>query len=157
LFALSLLIEPLDGLLLLSFPIVALFHFPADSSYAISLKFLFGSFADHPWPGRLIAKGRPKPTPTLSAWRSGASYASTRFAQRLKVSFQQFDDKRLIARPTPAVAINAANQHLAVTVDLDERPTAVGTIHLEELFETCCAKDFSRRAKEKTPPGESII
>jgi hypothetical protein len=39
----------------------------------------------------------------------------------LEVIFQQFHDERLIARVTPAIAINAADQRLSAVVDFDER------------------------------------
>jgi len=51
-----------------------------------------------------------------------------RFAHRvaLKVVFHQFHDGRLIARATPAIAHDAADQYLAVVVDFGERELAVG-------------------------------
>jgi hypothetical protein len=41
-FSRGLLCEPPNSLLLFSFPVVALLHLPADSFYAIALKFRFG-------------------------------------------------------------------------------------------------------------------
>src|SRR5262249_17336273 len=46
-FFLGLLRQPLNSVLLFSFPVVALFHFLANSFYAIASKFRFGSLADH--------------------------------------------------------------------------------------------------------------
>jgi len=55
-------------------------------------------------------------------------YASACFAERLKVTFHQFHNQALIARATPAIALDAANQQLAVVVDLDERRMALGAV-----------------------------
>jgi hypothetical protein len=43
---------------------------------------------------------------------------------RLKVIFQHFHDERLIARATPAIALDAADEPFPVVVDLDERSFA---------------------------------
>jgi hypothetical protein len=50
------------------------------------------------------------------------------FAERVKVGFQQFHDERLVARATPAIALNAADQYLTVIVDFSERALAVGAV-----------------------------
>jgi hypothetical protein len=56
-----------------------------------------------------------------------AGFASV--LQCLKVIFNQFHDQRLIARATPAIALDTADQWLAVVVDLDEWATAMRAVH----------------------------
>jgi hypothetical protein len=38
-------------------------------------------------------------------------------AMRLKIIFHQLHDERLVGRPAPTIALDAADQHLAVTID----------------------------------------
>ena len=47
-------------------------------------------------------------------------------SQRFKIVFQHFEGEFLITRPTPAVAVDAADQRLAVTVNLHQGMIAVG-------------------------------
>ena len=40
-------------------------------------------------------------------------------SQRFKIVFQHFHDELLVARVIPAIAVDAADQHFAVTVNLN--------------------------------------
>ena len=44
----------------------------------------------------------------------------------LQVILKQLHGQRVVSRPAPAIALNAADQPLAIVVDLDQRATAVG-------------------------------
>jgi len=47
--------------------------------------------------------------------------------QRLKIVFQQFHDEPRVVKAAPTIAVHAADQYLAVIVDLRYRTIAVGT------------------------------
>jgi len=49
--------------------------------------------------------------------------------QRLKIIFLQFHDELFVARTPPAIALNTADQSLAVMVDFNKWPMAVGAVH----------------------------
>ena len=46
-------------------------------------------------------------------------------SQRFKIVFQHFHDELFVARVTPAIAVDAADQHFTVVVDPDQRAIAV--------------------------------
>jgi hypothetical protein len=48
--------------------------------------------------------------------------------RRLLASLGQRDEGFVTPGPTPAVAFNAADQPLAVVIDLDQRAVAVGAV-----------------------------
>jgi hypothetical protein len=49
-------------------------------------------------------------------------------SERLQVILKQLQWQRLVPRPAPAIALNAADEPLAVVVDLDERPTTLSAM-----------------------------
>jgi hypothetical protein len=87
---------------------------------------------------------------------SPAGFASLSYC--LKVIFQQFHDELLIARATPAIAINAADQRLSVIVDCDERALAMRALHWKRLEATHrFLMQHSAVARDATGAGHGFV
>ena len=65
---------------------------------------------------------------TLGGGVFGLMASVREIAQDLEIVFRQRHEEELTFWPAPAVALNAADEPLAVVVDLNERATAVGAL-----------------------------
>jgi len=76
-------------------------------------------------------------------------------SERFDVIFKQLHRQRAVSCLAPHVALDAADQALAVTVDFNERAMAVGAVHWDNYSITSGL--CTRSANGKSPDGHSAI